>query len=58
MCTQIFLRKTAEEKKDDNLEDSEVLKMLRNANVSDDSTGLRRLSGTRKLSMDSAEGGR
>lgn len=35
----------AEEKKEDNLEDSEVLKMLRSTDLSDESTGLRRMSG-------------
>ena len=43
-------RKPPEEKKEDTLEDSEVLKMLRSADISDDSTGLRRLSGGRKVS--------
>ena len=41
------------EKKDDNLEDSEVLKMLRNSNLSDESTGLRRTGQGRRISRES-----
>ncbi|XP_028407501.1 PDZ and LIM domain protein 5-like [Dendronephthya gigantea] len=41
------------EKKEDNLEDSEVLKMLRNSNLSEESTGLRRTGQGRKISMGS-----
>ena len=48
----VILSKTAEERKEDTLEDSEVLKMLQRADVSDESTGLRRMSGGRR-SIDS-----
>ena len=41
------------EKKEDNLEDSEVLKMLRNSNLSEEPSGLRRTGQGRKISMGS-----
>ena len=41
------------EKKEDNLEDSEVLKMLRSSNISGESTGLRRTDHGRRISRGS-----
>jgi hypothetical protein len=51
----IFFSKPAPpvEKKDDNLEDSEVLKMLRSSNISEEGTGLRRTDHGRRISRGS-----